>query len=143
MLELYGSVDFSVCAKTHLLQVMQRQAFSKELEFLSNPSDKLVPDLVNNLNLFLDKDGLIRCDGRIGKTTYFDQSIINPVLLAKDHCLTKLIIEQCHLNVKHLGIQSCQMPNLHKRICLNSGKISGSGICSSCPRCCSRVISST
>ena len=85
---------------------MQRQAFSKELEFLRNPNDKLVPDLVNNLNLFLDKDGLIRCDGRIGKTTYFDQSIINPVLLAKDHCLTKLIIEQCHLNVKHLGIQS-------------------------------------
>ena len=67
----------------------------KEIDFLRNTCDKNVPNLVSNLNLFLDKNELIKCNGRIEKTIYFDYGIINSILLTKDHCLTKLIIEQC------------------------------------------------
>ena len=36
---------------------------------------------------------------------FFGYEVINPILLPKDHNLTKLIIENAHLEVKHLGIQ--------------------------------------
>ena len=106
MLNLWGTADPYDAAKVHLLQVMQYQSFSDEIDFLKDPRNKKVPDLVNNLGLFLDKVGLIRADGRIGKSKYFDIGVLHPILLAKDHILTKLIIDDCHCRVKHLGIQS-------------------------------------
>ena len=59
-----------------------------------------------NFNLFLDENPLVRSDCRLGKSQYFDMNIIHPVLLPKLHPLTKLIVEDCHYKVKHLGIQS-------------------------------------
>ena len=103
---LWGSTDLDLCAKIHLLQIMQLQSFPKEILFLKNPRDEKVPDLVNNLNLYLDKNGIIRCDGRIGKTSYFEFDVVNPILLGKGHPLTKLIVEHSHKKVMHLGIQS-------------------------------------
>ena len=98
--------DLNYCAKLHLLRIMQRQSFVEEIEFLENPKGKKVPDLVNNLNLFLDKNNLIRSDGRIGKVVAFEYDVIHPILLPKKHQLTKLIIEDCHLKCQHLGISA-------------------------------------
>ena len=58
-------------AKLHLLQHMQRDCFPNELAYLSLPDcdkPKDVPNLVNNLDLFLDDKGLIRSRGRIAKS---------------------------------------------------------------------------
>ena len=98
--------DLSVhCAKLYLLKYMQKQAFSNELEYLLNPQNKKPPDLVRNLDLFLDKDGLIRSsEGRIGKCEVFTYEVLNPILLPKKHLLTNMIILDCHAQVKHLGL---------------------------------------
>ena len=56
--------------------------------------------------MFIDKFGEVRSDGRIGRTDYFDYEVICPIILPKDHVLTRLIIEHAHLAVKHLGIQA-------------------------------------
>ena len=80
-LNWWGSNDFLHCSRVHLLQVMQQQSFSEELAYLKDSRNKRVPDLVNNLNLYLDKNHLLRSDGRIGKTRYFEDVIINPILL--------------------------------------------------------------
>ena len=85
---------------------MQAECFNKEILFLKDPRDKPVPELVMNFNLFLDENQLVRSDCRLGKSQYFDMNIIHPVLLPKLHPLTKLIVEDCHYKVKHLGIQS-------------------------------------
>ena len=106
MLNWWGSTDFLHCSRVHLLQVMQQQSFSEELAYLKDSRNKKVPDLVNNLNLYLDKNHLLRSDGRIGKTRYFEDDIINPILLAKDHPLSSKIVEDCHRRCKHLGIQA-------------------------------------
>ena len=98
--------DFHQCAKLHLFSTMQRQNFGEELDYLKDPRGKSAPDLVNNLNLFIDKDGILRSQGRIGKATLFEYDLMNPILLAKDHPLTRLIIENCHRNRQHLGIRS-------------------------------------
>ena len=102
----WGTEDPRQCAKIHVFKIMQRQGFSDELEYLKKPDSKEVPSLVRNLNLVLDEFGILRSDGRSGKCEAFEYDLVNPILLAKDHSLTKLIIEDCHYQCQHLGIGS-------------------------------------
>ena len=106
MFKKSGEDPFQV-GKLYLLKVMQQSSFSKEVQYLRNPTGgKDVPTLVNNLNMFLDDKGLIRSRGRTGKSSVFDFEVMNPILLAKDHHLTKLIVEFYHRRCQHLGIQT-------------------------------------
>ena len=50
----WGSSDFMFAAKIHLITLMQEEVFYKEIDYLKN-SEGQIPNLVNNLNLFLDK----------------------------------------------------------------------------------------
>ena len=105
LISMWDTSDTWQCAKTHLLKVMQANRFFAELEYLKDPKGK-VPTLVNDLDLFIDDSGLLRSAGRTGKVQIFDYDIINPILLAKDHPLTSLIVNEAHINVQHLGISS-------------------------------------
>ena len=99
--------DPYLASKLYLLKEMQKESFSRELAYLQNPSKaESVPVLVSNLDLFLDNRGIIRSRGRIGKAQKLDYQVINPVLLAKDHHLTKLIVEFYHKRCMHLGLQT-------------------------------------
>ena len=104
--ERWGSKNYQECGKLYLIQSVQHQCFAKEIEFLKDPRDKPVPDLVRNYNLFLDQYGTVRSDCRVGKNLHFEFEILNPILLPKQHKLTQLIIIDSHVRVKHLGIQS-------------------------------------
>ena len=106
MTKLWNTDDDKEAAKIHLLSVMQHQSFQKELKYLKQPQGNPIPDLVNNLNLFVDPGGILRSDGRIGKTHHFGNEIINPAMLGKLHPLTKLIVEDSHRKVRHLGLQA-------------------------------------
>ena len=85
---------------------MQQQSFPTELADLQSPRGKEVPELLKNLNVFLDERGIIRTKGKEGQITTYDYEVINPILLAKDHNLTELKIVEYHKRCKHLGIQS-------------------------------------
>ena len=94
-------------ALEYWVKVAQTECYQDELKFLQNPShenERNIPLLVSNLNLFLDDRGIIRSRGRISKCQYFKYEIHHPVLLPKDHRLTKLIINDCHNKMQHLGI---------------------------------------
>ena len=106
MLNLWNDTDPHQCAKIYLLRIMQSQCFTEELAYLQNPDNKQVPNLVSNLNLFIDDHGVLRSNGRSGKCSQYEYDLINPILLAKDHNLTRLIIEDCHVKVQHLGISA-------------------------------------
>ena len=96
-------------ARLHLLQHMQRDCFPNELVYLSLPDcdkPKDVPNLVNNLDLFLDDKGLIRSRGRIAKSLRVSYDIQIPVLMGKGHKLTELVVEFYHYSCKHLGLQT-------------------------------------
>ena len=106
-----STVDTFSKARLYWMRTMQRECFSDEIAFLvsvvENPgSDKTVPKLVRDLNLFLDDSGLIRTRGRLSRSNYYNFEILNPVLLGKHHYLTKLFIKDAHESCKHLGIQS-------------------------------------
>ena len=103
---LWGNLDPHKCAKIYLFKFMQSQSFPEELAYLRDPQSKQVPNLVSNLNLFIDEFGVLRSDGRSGKCSTFEYDLINPILLDKHHDLTKLIIKDCHEKCQHLGIGS-------------------------------------
>ena len=100
-------VNFNTKAKLHLIYVMQMQSFQEEFSYLkSHYTKQPIPISVRDMDLFIDKNGLLRSRLRVGKVDNFSYEVKNPILLAKKHPLTKLIIQNCHARVKHLGIQA-------------------------------------
>ena len=100
-------VDCYKQAEDYWIRRMQQKSFPAELRFLrekENQAAKPPPKLVNDLNLFLDKGDILRCKGRLSRLNYYSYSTLNPVLLAKEHQLTSLLINDQHLKCKHLGI---------------------------------------
>ena len=94
-------------AKLYWIKLMQKQCFSREINFLLNsPNSRNIPNLVNQLCLFLDQDGVLRSKGRINKNLLYNFEVINPILLDKEHHFTYLIIMDTHVNCKHLGVQT-------------------------------------
>ena len=88
---------------------MQKSCFAKELTYLRNPQGKKeneIPILVNSLNLFLDNEGLIRSKGRIGKSLNVEFEVANPILLARNHRFTTLVVEFYHEKGEHLGLST-------------------------------------
>ena len=76
---------------------MQSQKFPEELAYLRGPVGRMIPARVVSMNLFLDPQGIIRSDGRLGRASYYDYETINPILLPRDHPLTVFIIRDYHL----------------------------------------------
>ena len=103
LISLWGTIDPRLCAKVHLFRVMQKQRFFDEIAYLKDPKGK-APVLVSDLDLFFDGYGILRSAGRAANVLEFEYDVINPILLAKDHNLTSLIIEDCHERCQHLGI---------------------------------------
>ena len=107
MRRLWGTTEALEISKLHLIKIMQADAFPHELDYLSGPRVGSIPARVRDMNLFLDKFGIIRSDGRMGKVHKFDYNLIYPILLApRQHALTQLIVKFYHHEVQHLGIQS-------------------------------------
>ena len=98
-------VNFDTKAKIHLLSVMQIQTFQEELSFLKSHNTKqCIPNLVRDMALFIDKNGLLKSKLMVDKVANFSYKVKNPILLAKTHPLAKLIIQNFHVRVKHLDI---------------------------------------
>ena len=92
-------------AKKYWLKFEQVKHFNNERNFLvqkgSNP-----PGLVNNLNLFMDENQLIRSKGRLENCDYLSFDARNPILLPKHSHLTDLFVWEAHATCKHLGAAS-------------------------------------
>ena len=92
-------------AKMYWIRITQTENFSKEISFLKlqDKSNRNIPNLVSNLNLFLDSNGILRSKGRISKCLYFNYDVYNPVLLPKGNKFTSLFIKHCHAKMQHMG----------------------------------------
>ena len=105
MMRLWSTVEPIEIAKLHLLFRMQEESFPAELKFLRGAREKLVPDRVRDLNLFLDNKGFLRSEGRMENVSSFSQDLIHPIVLGKGHPLTVLIIKNSHAKIQHLAVQ--------------------------------------
>lgn len=60
---------------------------------------------LTGLNLFVDKDNLIRVGGRLANASSFDYNKKHPILLSGKHDLTVLVFRQEHIRLLHAGPQ--------------------------------------
>ena len=91
-------------AANFLMRTMQQDTFQAELDYLRNPSSGEPPSLVKKLNLFLDNLGIIRSKGRIDKNIELKYNVVNPIVMAKRHHLTKLSILYAHWRSMHMDL---------------------------------------
>ena len=76
----------------------------KELASLTNTSNnKKHPLLVRQLRLFLDKEGRIRCGGRIHNAPLSELARF-PFLLPPKHHFTALVVLSIHSSLYHTGV---------------------------------------
>ena len=93
-------------AKMHWIKNCQQQVYWKEITNLSSsPSATNRLPLVRQLRLFLDKNGYIRCGGRIHNAP-ISQLAKFPYLLPPKHPLTSLIVISIHVKLFHAGTNS-------------------------------------
>ena len=57
----------------------------------------------NKLDLYIDKQGLLRCGGRLGNAE-ISEGAMHPLLLPKQNKLTEIIVEHCHKKMLHAGV---------------------------------------
>ncbi len=118
--ERYSSYSKLLRITTYVLQFLRncRKRDNKESEISEIDQSELLwiqavqrqfkVEKVNNveaqLGLFSDQNGIIRCRGRIGKSSLIYQSKY-PALLPRDNFITTLIIRHCHERVFHNGVK--------------------------------------
>ena len=70
--------------------------------------------------LFEDKQGLLRCGGRLSNAGIPCETA-NPIFLEKRSYLTHLIVKDCHERMKHGGVSST-LAELRSKYCLGSAR---------------------
>ena len=85
------------------LLTTQRQHFSEELKYLQDPTGRRSA-LVSQLDLFIDCNGLIRCNGRLANAQ-LKEDAIHPILLPKESALSTLVILSHHALMLHGGVK--------------------------------------
>lgn len=89
-----------------LVKKVQWEAFADEISQLSNgepikKDNKLIP-----LSPFLDNDGVLRMKGRLDATPYITVDLKQPMILDKDHHITKLLVMAFHNRFHHQNTET-------------------------------------
>ena len=99
--------DSNKASQLYWIRTSQKQQFGEIFEFLQNPKTKACPpNLVNQLNLFIDDCNIIRSKGRIDKSIAASPGIRDPIVLPKNHYFTALFIRQTHEKLFHMGLST-------------------------------------
>ena len=85
------------------IHAVQHDHFPAEVQNLQSQSQGL--PLVQQLRLFLDKDMLLRCGGRIHNAPLSELARFPYLLLSKHH-FTNLVILQAHTQLHHSGVNA-------------------------------------
>ncbi|XP_055617605.1 uncharacterized protein LOC129762983 [Toxorhynchites rutilus septentrionalis] len=92
-------------ASNLLYRQTQSESFPDETAILFNTdtTEKRIPksSSIFNLNPFLDNQNVMRMHGRIHACEYASTDARNPVILPKDHHITKLIVNDYHCRYHH------------------------------------------
>ncbi|XP_062707477.1 uncharacterized protein LOC134288004 [Aedes albopictus] len=96
------SKDELLSASNLLYRQAQSEAFAEEIAMLSN-TEKPIPksSSIFTMNPFLDKNRVLRMHGRISACEYASTDARNPIILPKDHHISKLIVQDYHQRYHH------------------------------------------
>lgn len=85
-----------------IIKDLQSNTYAKDIKLLSKGAQLSSNSKLYHLDAFLDREGLLRVGGRLCNAP-LPSAVKHPVVIPKDHHITKMIISQCHANVKHQG----------------------------------------
>lgn len=120
-------------AEVRILKEVQQEAFDRELQILRNGGRLTKKCCFRRLRVQMGTDGLLRIKGRIGAAAV-DPDLAMPILLPKDHHVTRLIVEDEHRRNAHVG-QDTIFNNLRQRFWVIDGRTTVRRICINCQQC--------
>jgi transposase InsO family protein len=88
-----------------IIKAVQNQEFIKEIHNLRKHGGIPSDSKIQNLNPYLDETDLLRVGGRL-KHANLNTDQKHPLLLPKNHFITKLIIEKTHVENLHSGCEA-------------------------------------
>ncbi|KAK9687798.1 hypothetical protein QE152_g35993 [Popillia japonica] len=88
-----------------LIKSAQGECFSADIHRLSTNRDINPQSSLKTLHPFLDSEGIVRVGGRL-KNSQCTYDEMHPIILPKNHHLTKLLIEHTHQMELHAGTQA-------------------------------------
>ena len=91
-------------ATTTVIKIVQTHEFAEDITNITNRNSRYKVRL-RALNPFLDERGLLRVGGRIAHANITPDAK-HPIILPANHHITKLIIQQHHINQFHAGAQT-------------------------------------
>ena len=95
--------NLTVLATHRLVRESQHLAYEDLINFFYEPSNSLnVPNIVGQLNVFMDKDGILRVGGKMNKRNHLDPYF--PILMSNKCILTQLLVREAHWNTHHGGV---------------------------------------
>ncbi|MCP3663853.1 MAG: transposase family protein, partial [Gammaproteobacteria bacterium] len=84
-------------------RVAQKSTFKEVINACTHGHKHLLKD---QLNLFLDSDGLLRLQGRLENARCLSADSIHPKLVPTDHWFTWLVVRDHHKELQHAGVES-------------------------------------
>ena len=102
-------------AETLLIKELQRKYFMKEIAMLKK---SLQPNV--HLDLFLDKNGIVRCKGRL-QYSPLKWDTIHPILLPRNSAITRALINDLHVKFHHIGVSHI-LSKLRERFWIMKGR---------------------
>ena len=81
---------------------LQAKSFQGEIAFIKATNKQSPLIRVHQFGLFLDREGILRCRGRVNNST-LKQDAKNPILLPNNHYLVSLLVIHTHEKTQHSG----------------------------------------
>lgn len=89
-------------AKIKWIRIVQHEAFAKDINGIQRKNNAVTPS-IQQLNPFIDSDGILRMNGRVGNADMLHQRMAR--ILPASHHFTQLVILDAHESVLHGGVQ--------------------------------------
>ncbi|XP_054719569.1 uncharacterized protein LOC129229310 isoform X2 [Uloborus diversus] len=99
------SIDESANAENWLIRSLQEGEFSDEFKRLTNGKQVHSRSKLSSLNVFLDKNKVMRVGGRLSHAD-LSYATKHPMVLPAKHPLTSIILRNVHLKYLHVGPQA-------------------------------------
>lgn len=89
-------------AKLIIIKTVQGEAFESEIKSLKKGEDIAKHSPLKNLNVILDKEGLVRVGGRVSSAG-IPKEQSQPIIIPKKHHIATLLVQSYHEQVAHQG----------------------------------------
>lgn len=128
-------------AEIHQILTAQYDIYADEMELLKlsrnqNQLARQIPksSVLYKLSPFLDAMGVLRMKGRVDACEFLLEDAKNPVILPRDHPVTRLVLIHYHEKFHHRN-QKTVLNEVRQRFCISRLRVALKKIRSGCQRC--------